>query len=410
MTPENTTTALIQRHVDAGEIAGASALVWRHGRVSNIATAGLRDLEAKLPVERDSIFRIASLTKPITTVAALILLDEGKFDLDDPITGVAPELSSMRVLRDVDGPLDRTDAAARPISFRDLLTHRSGLTYGDFHSGAIARACADDLGPQIDNPLSPDEWIARLARLPLIDQPGAGFHYGHSTDLLGFLISRIEQAPLSTVLERRVFEPLGMVDTGFTVPDGKRHRRAGLCGFDADGRRAALTTAPGGHALAERPDGIRFESGGQGLWSTLDDYLVFARMLIGDRTAGPALLSTKARAVMTTNQLTPAQRASARLFGRAIFERGHGYGMGVAVVMEPEHADPLRCGGGVGTIGWPGAYGSWWQADPNDGSVLIFMSHHMVELHQLMNGIGLGVWSAIAEFHSAASARVGHDV
>ena len=406
MTPQNTTTALFQRYVDAGELAGAAALVWRNGRVSDIATAGLRDLDAQLPVERDTIFRIASLTKPITTAAALTLLDEGRFDLDDPITGVAPELSSMPVLLDADGPLDRTDAAARPISFRDVLTHRSGLTYGDFHHGPIARACADELGPQIDNPLSPDEWIARLAALPLIDQPGAGFHYGHSTDLLGFLISRIEQAPLSAVLERRVFGPLGMVDTGFMVPERKRHRRAGLCGFDAAGRRTALSTSPRGHAVAERPAGMTFESGGQGLWSTLDDYLAFARMLIDDRTAGPALLSTNARALMTTNQLTPAQRASARLFGQAIFERGHGYGMGVAVVMEPQHADPLRCRGGLGTIGWPGAYGSWWQADPNDGSVLIFMSHHMVELHQLMNGIGLGVWNAIAQFHAAASARV----
>ena len=119
-----------------------------------------------------------------------------------------------------------------PITFRDLLTHRSGLTYGDFHRGPIGRAYAETLGAQIDNALTPDEWIARLATLPLIDQPGAGFHYGVSTDLLGFLIARLEGAPLSAVLERRVFAPLGMRDTGFVVPRDKRHRRAGLCGFD----------------------------------------------------------------------------------------------------------------------------------------------------------------------------------
>ena len=186
--------------IDAGELAGAAALVWRNGRVVDVATVGRRDLTTALPVERNTIFRIASMTKPVTTVAALMLVDEGRFALDDPISACAPEFTHMRVLRDPEGPLDQTDEAARPITFRDLLTHRSGLTYGEFHRGPIGRACAETLGAQIDNPLTPDEWIARLATLPLIDHPGAGFHYGVSTDLLGFLIARIEGAPLSTVL------------------------------------------------------------------------------------------------------------------------------------------------------------------------------------------------------------------
>src|SRR5215831_5366247 len=254
--------------VEAGELAGAAALVWQNAAVQQIATVGRRDLVSGLPVERDTIFRIASLTKPVTTVAALMLLDEGRFALDEPITGCAPELGCMRVLRDPDGPLDQTDAATRPITFRDLLTHRSGLTYGDFHRGPIARAHAETLGPEIDNPLTPDAWIARLATLPLIDQPGAGFHYGLSTDLLGFLIARLEGAPLSAVLDRRVFTRLGMRDTGFAVLPQNRDRCAGLCGFDGEGRLTALTDAPGRHALEQRPDGMRFESGGQGLWST----------------------------------------------------------------------------------------------------------------------------------------------
>ena len=134
-------------------------------RSSRRATVGRRDLVTGLPVERDTIFRIASMTKPVTTVAALMLLDEGRFDLDDPITHCAPELARMRVLRDPNGPLDQTDEARRPITFRDLLTHRSGLTYGDFHRGPIGRAHAETLGATIDNPLTPDEWIARLATL-----------------------------------------------------------------------------------------------------------------------------------------------------------------------------------------------------------------------------------------------------
>jgi CubicO group peptidase (beta-lactamase class C family) len=290
----------------------------------------------------------------------------------------------------------------RSITFRDLLTHRSGLTYGDFHRGPIGRACTEALGAHMDNPLTPDEWIARLATLPLIDQPGANFHYSASTDLLGFLLARLEGKSLGEVLARRIFIPLGMRDTGFVISREKRDRRAGLCGFDDEGRLAALSVAPGRHALGERPDDMTFESGGQGLWSTVDDYLLFARMLLGDPGV-PALLREETRAMMTSNQLTPEQRVAARMFGQPIFAAGHGYGMGVAVVLEPEKADPLRGRGGIGTISWAGAYGGWWQADPNDRSVLIFLSHNMVELSQMARGIGLGAWSAIASFHAIAT-------
>ena len=395
----------LRAYVDAGTLADAATLVWRDGRVVQQTRVGSRDLAANLPVGRDTMFRLASMTKPLTTVAALMLYDEGRFALDEPIVGHAPELAHLRVLRDPNGPMDQTDAAARPITFGDLLTHRSGLTYGDFHRGPLGRACADALGPTMDNALSPDAWIARLATLPLIDQPGAGFHYGLSTDLLGFLIARLDEAPLGAVLERRIFGPLNMRDTGFVVPRHKRARRAGLCGFDAAGRLTALTTTPGGHALAERPDDMTFESGGQGLWSTLDDYLAFARIFLGrGEVDGVRLLRPETCGMMASNQLTSDQRRTARMLGRSVFAAGHGYGMGVAVVMEPEKADPLTCRGGVGTVGWPGAYGGWWQADPSDNSVLIFLAHNMVELPQMASGIGLGAWSAIVEFHERASA------
>ncbi|HEV7357350.1 MAG TPA: serine hydrolase domain-containing protein, partial [Steroidobacteraceae bacterium] len=312
MSPQNSIEAAIRGDVGAGELAGAAALVWRDGRIVQTAIAGRRDLATNLPIERDTIFRIASMTKPVTTVAALMLYDEGRYALDEPIVRHAPELAHLRVLRDPEGPLDQTAAAERPITFADLLTHRSGLTYGEFHRGPIARACAEALGGQIDNSLAPDEWIARLGTLPLIDQPGAGFHYGASTDLLGFLIARLENASLGAVLERRIFRPLGMRDTGFNVPREKRARRAGLCGFDAEGQLTALSAAPGGHARAERPDGMTFESGGQGLWSTLDDYLAFARIFLGNGTVDAVrLLRPETCAMMTSNQLTAEQRRTA---------------------------------------------------------------------------------------------------
>jgi CubicO group peptidase (beta-lactamase class C family) len=218
-------------------------------------------------------------------------------------------------------------------------------------------------------------------------------------------VERIEDAPLGDVLQRRIFTPLGMKDTGFSVPVEKRNRRAGPCGFNANGHLTALQTMPGSHALPERPEGMTYVSGGQGLWSTLDDYLAFARVFVGQGTVdGVRLLKPQTVSMMASNQLTASQRTSAKMLGRPIFARGHGYGLGVAVVTEPEKADSLRCGGGVGAVGWPGAYGGWWQADPNDGSVMIFLAHNMVELNQMAAGIGLSVWGAISEFQALGTA------
>lgn len=394
----------LRTFVDEGAIAGAATLVWRDGEVIQNCAVGYRDVDARLPVERDTLFRIASMTKPITSTAALMLLEEGRFALDDPISRWGPEFSDMRVLRSPDGPLDDTVPAERPITFEDLLTHRSGLTYGDFHTGPIAKAYAEALGGDIDTGFSPDAWIERLAALPLVDHPGGAFHYGRSTDLLGLLIARIEDASLGDVLRRRIFDPLGMKDTGFTVPQENRHRRAAACGFDDRDRLATLSAVPGGAALAERPDGMAYESGGQGLWSTLDDYLAFARMFLGNGAVdGAPLLKPETLKQMTSNRLTDSQRARSRMLGTPIFAAGHGFGMGVAVVTEPEKAPSIPCGGGADAIGWPGAYGSWWRADPNDNSVMVFLTHNMVRVDQLANGIGLGVYAAVDAFQGIAS-------
>src|SRR5215204_1284981 len=215
-------TDAIRKMVDAGSLAGAATLVWQAGKVIQAEGVGWRDMELNLPIERDTLFRIASMTKPITSTLALMLFDEGRFALNDPITRWAPEFSQMRVLRSSTDTFDQTDPAERLITFEDLLTHRSGLTYGDWHSGLIAKAYKEALGGDIDTEVLPDDWIARLAALPLIDQPGTAFHYGHSTDLLGLLIARMEDAPLGDVLKRRIFGPLGMNDTGFIVPFEKR--------------------------------------------------------------------------------------------------------------------------------------------------------------------------------------------
>ncbi len=220
------------------------------------------------------------MTKPITSVAALMLVEEGRIALTDSIARYAPEFSHMRVLRSPNGPLDETDPAERPITFEDLLTHRAGFTYGDFHRGPIAQAYRDALGGDIDSDVAPDEWIARLAQLPLIGQPGSAMYYGCSTDLLGLLIARIEGAPLGEVLKRRIFDPLGMKDTSFLVPREKRARRAAAYGFDEEGRLTKRVTRSGVF-VSERPEDMAYESGGAGLWSTIDDYLKFRAALPG---------------------------------------------------------------------------------------------------------------------------------
>lgn len=399
MNSQDPIAAAIESVVDAGALAGAAALVWRDGKVVQVATVGWRDVEAGLPIERDTLFRIASMTKPITSTVALMLLEEGRFALDDPITRWAPEFSEMRVLSSPNAPLDQTSPAERPITFRDLLTHTSGLTYAAFHTGPISHAYEEALGGEVDTYVEPDDWIAGLAALPLIGQPGIGFHYGHSTDLLGLLLARIEDAPLGNVLKRRIFDPLGMKDTGFTVPQKKRDRRAGMYGFDEAGRLMKRLTATGNSTLPERPDDMKYESGGGELWSTLDDYLAFARMFLGASTVdGVRLLRPETLTWMTSNHLTESQRANSTLLSS-----GHGFGLGLAVVLDPEKADPIICGGSVGSVGWPGAWGGWWQADPSDNSVLIFLAHNMVELDQFAQGVGFGVFDAILRFQSQAS-------
>ncbi|MGZ3275728.1 MAG: serine hydrolase domain-containing protein [Caulobacteraceae bacterium] len=409
MTGQISATDAVDALVGAGDLAGAVALAWRDGEVSTVIVSGWSDLEAGEPMRRDSLFRIASLTKPITSVAALTLYDEGRFALEDPITGWAPEFADMRVLRSPDGPLDDAEPAERPITFGDLLTHRSGLTYGAFHRGPIGPAYREALGLDIDSDRTPEDWIARLAALPLIDQPGRSFHYGASTDLLGLLIERIENAPLETILRRRVFDPLGMTDTTFRPPDEKLGRVAQMYGFDSNGRleRRAVHAPEAPAFLPRRPPGLRFFSGGAGLWSTADDYLRFARLFVEEGAVdGVRILKLSTLRRMTANFLTPDQIARAAMFGRPTFT-GQGFGLGVAVVLDPETASVVRCNGGAGTVGWPGAYGGWWQADPTDGSVLVFLAHNALDFDKAARGMGLGVYQAIAEFHAAESRRGG---
>lgn len=358
-------------------------------------------------MERTTLFRIASMTKPITSVTALQAMEEGRFKLTDPITRWAPEFANMRVLRSASDTFDESVPAERDITMGDLLSHRAGLTYGDFHEGPIGLAYADALGLQIDSGLSPDNWIAELAKLPLIAQPGARFSYGVATDLLGILLSRIDGKPLGQVLEDRILDPLDMTDTAFDVPPEKRSRVAAAFGFDSDGRPIELGDGPGNSFLQSRPSGLMFQSGGAGLWSTADDYLKFAKLFLNrGEIDGERVLQPETAAMMCTDVLSADQRADAEIGGYNLFAEGHGFGLGAAVVVEPNDAMPFPCGGSEGAIGWPGAFGGWWRADPRRGVILVFLTHCMADVEQRARGLGMGVIGAQAEFAEIAAKAV----
>lgn len=403
------TSALHESFVAAGQLAGVVSGVWRNGELLHGASVGVADLETRKAIQFDAIFRIASMTKPITSVLALMMMEAGLFTLDEPLTRWAPEFEHMRVLRSPSGALDRTEAARRPITFEDLLTHRAGFTYGPFHRGPIATAYESALGGDIDSVFEPDEWIARLASLPLVQQPGLAMHYGHSTDLLGLLLSRMDDAPLEHVLQRRLLGPLGMSDTGFTIPDAKSQRKVGLVGFDRTGELTPLSTCPGNSTLAVRPPNMKYVSAGQGLWSTVTDYGRFARLFAEHGCVdGVRLMRPETLQLMTSNHLTSYQRAHSDVGGMPLFATGHGFGLGLAVVLEPAQCLATLCSGGVGTVSWPGGFGGWWQADPTNGSVMVFLCHNMVEREQFGRGVGMGVYEAIAQFHAHASRLVAH--
>ncbi len=353
--------------VNRNELAGATCLVWHRDEVVLDAAVGYRDIAARLPMERDSLFRIASMSKPVTSVLTMMMLEEGKLALDEPITRWLPEFSDMRVLAQPDGTLDQTVPAARGITVEDLLTHRSGLGYTFTLRETIAQAYDEMLGSPAEPTLAPDEWLDRLGSLPLIHQPGAQFEYGHSTDVLGFLLTRISGRTLGELLEERIFAPLGMVDTSFTCTFPGR---AAHCYDLADGQPRDVT------ALRLKP--LLYESGGGGLYSTASDYLKFARMLLGSgQCDGVRLLRSDSVALLTQNRLTPEQRAIPML-GLPMWS-AFGFGLGVSVLEDENH--PLNFGGRPGAFGWPGAFGTWWQADPDNDLIAIYLIQDHMELY-----------------------------
>ena len=354
----------LQGLVDQGALSGAVTLVWRKGEIVQALTIGHRDIGAGLPMTRDTLFRIASMTKPVTSIAVMMLVEEGKLKLTDPVTRWLPELADMVVLDDPAGPLDATTPAARDITVEDLLTHRAGLAYAFTSMGPIAYAHDKDLGSALVNSLTPDRWLKALGQLPLTHQPGDRFHYSHATDVLGFLLARIEGKPLGQVLQDRIFGPLGMTDTAFWVPPEKRGRMAKLYEAPLEGPLKDVSL-PFGDAPSA------FEGGGGGLISTADDYLKFARMMLGGgEVDGVRLVTPQTIALMAENRLSDEQRGHG--FMGLPFWLSQGFGLGLSMILDAEKHQWMGAGA-EGAYGWPGAFGTWWQADPANEMILIYL-------------------------------------
>jgi CubicO group peptidase (beta-lactamase class C family) len=357
-------------HVERGELPGLVTLISRRGEV-HVDAIGMKAVGGNEPMRRDTIFRITSMTKPITSVAAMILVEECKLRLDDPVDRLLPELADRKVVKRLDGPLDDTVPANRPISVRDLLTFRmgQGIVMAPPDTFPIQNAAAElelvGLGPpKPDSPLGPDEWMRRLGTLPLVHQPGEKWMYNLGSYVLSVLIARASGQPLETFLRERIFEPLGMRDTGFTVPEANLNRLA--TSYTVNRATGALVLHDGvANSQWGRPPA--FPDGGGGLVSTVDDYLAFSLMLLNKgKHGGERILSRPSVELMATDQLTPEQKAASPFPG--LWEN-RGWGFGVCVVT---HRDGVAAT--PGQYGWNGGFGSSWSVDPAEEMVAMVMT------------------------------------
>ncbi len=353
--------AMIQREIDAGKLAGAVAIVKRDGQDAVLKAYGQLDIENRIPMRTDAIFRIASMSKAVTTVAALMLYEEGHFLLSDPISKWIPEFSRsvVAVPPPAGSPGDVkyvTVPAKRGITIHDLMTHTAGLTYGDFLAKEDYQKAKAYGWYLIDHDETIGDFVKRLAKLPLATQPGEGFDYGYGTDVLGYLVEVISGMPLDKFVEERICRPLGMKDTGFYLPKGKADRLAVVYGIEKG-------------QLVRKEDSTRTDfidgprklfSGGAGLVSTASDYGRFLQMLLnGGELDGVRLLSPRTVALMHINHTRDLFKWNTRAFGLGFWV----------------NEDPGNLGEniGQGAYGWGSAYYPEYAVDPKERLVMLLM-------------------------------------
>ena len=372
---------LKHRYIDSGRFPGTQLLIYRRGKIVHSTVQGLADVERKVPVKDDTIFRIYSMTKPITSVAFMMLVEEGRVAIDEPVHKYIPEWKNLGVFQAGTAPAFLTKPPSRPMLIVDLLRHTSGLTYGFQQRSNVDAAYRELRIEELDKGKTLQSMIDELAKLPLEFSPGEAWNYSVSADVIGYLIGKISGKPFEQFLKERIFDPLDMKDTDFFVPAAKARRFAACYSADPEGGVTLhATDRKGGLTLQDDPTKSSFLSppsffsGGGGLCSTAADYLTFCRALLnGGELGGVRLLGPKTLKLMTSNHLPGGldlPGMSRSLFSEATYN-GIGFGLGFAVTMDPAQT---LIAGSPGEFNWGGAATTSFFIDPAEELITIFMT------------------------------------
>ena len=382
------------RYIDTGKLPGALILIARRGEVAHLSTLGMADVERKKPVREDTIFRLYSMTKPLTSVAFMMLVEQGLVALDDPVHRVIPEWRELGVYQGGFMETYRTTRPERPMLMIDLLRHTSGLTYGFQQMSNVDAAYRKlKVGDRVGD-ATLDDMIAQMAKLPLEFSPGTAWNYSHSTDVLGYLVSKISGKPFDQFLREHLFEPLGMVDTGFHVTVGKQSRLAACYAYTPK-NPMLLFDDPAKSVYLQPPAMI---SGGGGGVGTASDYLRFCRMMLNGGTLdGVQILSPKTIALMTLNHLPGGKdlpALSRSLFSEVTYN-GVGFGLGFAMTLDTART---MLAGSIGDYFWGGAASTYFWIDPREDLITIFMTQLMPSTtYQIRRELRTLVYSAFTE-------------
>ena len=362
--------ATMQREVDQKQLAGVVTILARHGKVVEERVYGKKDIASGAPMTKDTIFRIFSMTKPVTGVAMMILYEEGKWHPSDPVSKYIPEFAQLKVFKGVDQSGNMTlEDPVHPPTMRELMTHTAGFTYGFFGTSPVDKIYKDQ---QVLQSQSLQDMINKLAKIPLLYQPGTRWVYSVSMDIQGYIVEKLSGQSLPDFMQQRVFGPLGMKDTGFFVPKEKRNRFATLY---AEGPKGELSAdKPGEGVPSDYAMQPSMPSGGGGMVSTAGDYLRFAQMLLNEgELDGVRVLAPATVQLMTSNHL-----ALSLMMGEGFFmgpRPGLGWGYDCAVFTDPLQADEVV---GKGTFFWLGAADTWFWVDPTNDLIFIGMTQRML--------------------------------
>lgn len=373
----------MDRFISTNKLAGTVTLVARNGNVVHLAAQGMQDREAQIPMSRDSIFRIYSMTKPITAVAALTLWEQGKFHMNDPITKYLPELSNLKVYVSGEGEDMVLEDAKYPIRILDLFLHTAGFSYG-FTGSEVDKLYR--ASPLTVGTVTPDTLLTELAKLPLNHQPGTKWHYGANIDVIGVLVERISGQKLGEYMHQHIFEPLDMQDTGFYVKPENVGRLAQIYGPNDMGQTIVVQNVP----LGDYKSDPAIHNGGGGLVSTVDDYFVFAQMLLnGGEYKGTRILGRKTVEYMTSNHLP------SNMLPFAPDAQGEGYALAMSVTVDK---DQLGFMGSNGNYGWSGLASTYFRIDPQENMIIISMAQFLPnQFHPYQDDFRNTVYQALVD-------------